>query len=304
MNVKKIVPLVGALALGLVAARLVMHMLQNNNTAKADSGPHTVNVVVASQDIPPGNVLSDDDLTTNKFADASKPTDSFDDPSGVVTRVSAGPIVKGQVIVESLLAPNGSGSGLQAVIPSGMRAVTVDVNEVSGVAGYVTPGCRVDIVQTFHDDVSNQPVARCVAQNVEVTAIGTRQSLGTSEEAHSVTLLVTPRQAETIELASANGRPRLVLRGWRDQSTAETPMVSLSDLTGDSIPLPRTPIAVDPFAATTRPSVAPEVAATNKYRMRVIAAGEESYVNVNLPRQSPSTAVTGTSDQIKDATTP
>jgi len=207
MNVKKIVPLIGALALGLVAARMVVRLIQSNKAPEQTAaGPRIEKVIIAAHDVSAGSMLADDDLDTTKLAVDSAPAGAFTDSTAVVGRVSAVSLAKGQTIVDSWLAPKGTAAGLQAVIPSGMRAFTIDVNEISGVAGYITPGCRVDIVQTLHDATTNQPVARCVAQNVEVTAVGTRQAAGALDIPHSVTLLVTPLQAETIELASSNGR--------------------------------------------------------------------------------------------------
>ena len=302
MNVKKIVPLIGALALGLVAARMVVRLIQSNKAPEQTAaGPRIEKVIIAAHDVSAGSMLADDDLDTTKLAVDSAPAGAFTDSTAVVGRVSAVSLAKGQTIVDSWLAPKGTAAGLQAVIPSGMRAFTIDVNEISGVAGYITPGCRVDIVQTLHDATTNQPVARCVAQNVEVTAVGTRQAAGALDIPHSVTLLVTPLQAETIELASSNGRPRLVLRSAADKGMPDISSVTLSDLTGE--PTPVSPIsnlkpqpALDPFAPTTRPSESTELAAKDQWRMRIVSAGQESVVNVPLPTQTSGTAVTGTSD--------
>jgi pilus assembly protein CpaB len=260
--------------------------------------------VVAGRDIAAGDALTDDDVTVSQIAADSAPAEGFSDTSALDGRVAAAPIVKGQAILEPLLAPKGSGSGLQAAIPQGMRALTIDVNEISGVAGYITPGSRVDILQPFRD-LTNQPIERFIVQNVPVTAVGVKGSLTADQNtAHSVTLLVTPRQAALIDLATANGRPRLVLRNTLDKESPLVPTITLTELTGGSVgPLtvvPQPPVEVvapihtgiDPFAPTTRP--APVVDA--EWRMRVITAGESGEVDVHLPKLDNPVTHTDTND--------
>src|SRR5690606_7683879 len=96
-------------------------------------------IVVARGDVEPGRELTADDLTLAQVQMDLVPESAFRELSGVVGRVSETHLVKGQSIVESMLAPQGSGSGLQALIPPGMRAISVEVNEFSGVAGLITP---------------------------------------------------------------------------------------------------------------------------------------------------------------------
>lgn len=305
MNTKRIIPLALALVLGLISARMVVKIIQSKSVAQAANGPKLVKVVVAARDLPAGEDLTNDDVTAGEIVADSAPGTTFADPGELVGRVPAAPLVKGQAILESLLAPKGSGSGLQALIPTGMRAVTIEVNEFSGVAGYITPGCRVDIVQPLHDTSSNETVDRSIAQDVLVTAVGTRPVLGQDPQAgHSVTLLVTPRQGQLIDLATSNGRPRLLLRNARDAGRDEPPGVALSDLMGrieKTTPSPEAEKAmaptpgVDPFAPATQPSVATH----DRWKIRVITAGTPSVVDLSLPHvQAPST-VTDTKD-IKD----
>src|SRR5215217_1929454 len=150
MNWKTWVPLVLAIVLGVVAAKVARDTLSKNKTAATPAGKFT-KVVVTKADITPGKELKAEDLTLAQVEADNVPSSSFKETTEVVGRVSETLMVKGQPVVEAMLAPTGSGSGLQALVPPGMRAITVEVNEFTGVAGMLTPGCRVDIVSTIND---------------------------------------------------------------------------------------------------------------------------------------------------------
>ena len=156
-------------------------------------------------------------------------------------RVLATAAVKGSPVLQSMLAPKGSGSGLQALIPDGMRTITIEINEFSGVAGNLVPGCRVDVVSSFNGDANGEMVSRTIVQNVKVTALGSRRAAeneqagngnnaGAQNQVKSVTLLATPREAEAIELATATGRPRLILRSGKDGETLPSDGISVAEL--------------------------------------------------------------------------
>jgi pilus assembly protein CpaB len=315
MNLKKALPLGAALILGLISARLVVQMMHKKPAEAVVTGPKMVDVVVAHADLTAGEELNTDNVVATQLPSNTVPAGSFSDPSELVGRVAAVSMVKNQTVVESMLARKGSPSGLQAVIPVGMRAVTIDINETSGVAGYVTPGCRVDVLQTLHDQVSNDLLGRAIAQSVPVLAVGARPTGSITndqpQEGHSVTLLVTPRQAELIELASTNGHPRLVLRGADDQKISDVPPVTLTELTSDLAREPARPV-IDPFAAplstpATRPSSAevtmPVLPVTPEWRMKVITGGEVGQVNVIMPASANGQpSISGT--ETKEVTSP
>jgi pilus assembly protein CpaB len=255
--------------------------------APGPTGPKLTQVVTAERDVAAGEALADSDLSTGQVVADSAPANSFTDQSTVAGRVTVVPLVKGQTILDSLLAPKGATAGLQAAIPPGMRAVTIDINETSGVGGYITAGSHVDLLQTLHTSNDSPPFTRCLVQDVLVQAVGAKGVTGTDfGTVHSLTLLVTPRQAELIELSSANGRPRLTLRNDRDNQTVEVPVVTQRDLTGEppkiaEVVAPKPP---DPFVPATRPS---EMAATPPpipvWPVRVITAGQPGLVNLRLP---------------------
>ena len=305
MNWKTWVPLVLAIVLGMVAAKAARDvMLKNKNTA--NNNAKYAKVVVTKGDVQPGAALAPGDLAMAQVDAAHAPATAFDSIDKVVGRVSETLMVKGQPIVEAMLAPIGSGSGLQALVPPGMRAVTVEVNEFSGLAGMISPGCRVDVIATINDNQgkSDSRIAKTIVQNVKVTAVGQRTSGGgadsPAEMFKSITILASLEDAEAIELASAMGRPRLVLRGGRDNEVNATAGVSLNDLKGTgtrpdtgtsaiAVAQPTTnPVAVvvapQPPPPTTARVIQPIVQAeTVKHRLvRVVRGGRVSMVSLTL----------------------
>ncbi len=229
MNWKTWIPLSLAVVLGLVAAMVAKNMMLAQNHPTPVQTVKLSKVVVAKADIAPGHEINADDLTEGQVSPDAVASGSFNNVQALVGRVASTHMVKGQPILEAQLAPQGAGAGLQALVPDGMRAITIEVNEFSGVAGLLTPGCHVDVLATIQSE--NKQVTRAIVQDVKVTAVGqhlTAQQPDNQDPnqppqiSRSVTVLVTLDQAEAIELATATGRPRLVLRSARDQSIAES----------------------------------------------------------------------------------
>jgi len=288
MNVKAILPLAFALVLGLVAAFMAKSMLSKNRGSEAATGP-LVPVVVFKADAQPGSLLTPDMVEVVHLDPKSVPEAHFTEIGQLAHRVVMNPTPKGLPVVESLLAVEGAGSGLQALIPDGMRAITVEVNEFSGVAGLLNVGSTVDVISTFQAGGVADTLTRTIVQNIRVTAVGQRIG-GTPDNenglARSVTLLVTPKDAEAIELATNIGRPRLVLRGGRDGKPSPAEGVTLAELKGKRAD------KNDPFEApvvkpvelptpATRPSE-PEKT-TTMHTIKVIKAGNESAVQFEVP---------------------
>jgi pilus assembly protein CpaB len=291
MNLKALIPLALAVVLGLVAAFAAKNMLAQNHSAQPNT--KLTQVVVAKVNIPPGTELTADDVTTVKMEADVDPQAIFTNPDDVLKRVAAQPLYKGQPVINTLLAPKGTGGGLQALVPEGMRAITIEVNEFLGVAGFVTPGSRVDVISSMAGDKGGEMVARTIVQNVRVTAVGSHLAMNNDdnkEPLKSVTLIATPKEAQAIELACATGRPRLVLRSSGDQKVdSSIAGVSVSELRGQQ----NFKIgAMDPFAqtvnmSTTQPTHA--VAIGEVRSVKVIRAGVESEVAVPLPDESQGT---------------
>ena len=193
---------------------------------------------------------------------------------GLVTAVS-----EHEPITEAKLAPLAAGAGLPPAIPPGMRAISIKVNEVIGVAGFAVPGARVDVVATVRQ--TNDAIARVLVSNVQVLTAGTRYEQQQPREVKPVpstvvTLMVTPAEAERIALASAEGQLTLMLRNPLDTSDAATPGVRLGRLVADP-PLTTAPVA----RAASRP-VAPKAAVSATpplppaYRVEAIRAGKRT----------------------------
>lgn len=298
MRVKAWLPLVAALVLGVAAAFLVKKQMLANKGPAQDQG-NFVSVVVAKQDVGPAQALTLADLTTTKMPANAVPSQSFNDPNQVAGRVTTTQLVKGLPIVEPSLAEQGAGSGPQALVPAGYRAITLQVNEFSGVAGMLAPGNRVDVITVIRD--GQQAMARTIVQGLKVLAIGRDLAKHEGNEANppanSVTLLVTPEQAQAIQLAMSNGQPWLALRSTRDEELVDAKPTKLDDLKGEVAPGTRdvTPPAyagnpTDPFAAVTgnaHPTSQPagiEPRPTTPQRTIVLIRGtKEQTVQVDVP---------------------
>ena len=333
MNWKVWVPLILAIVLGVVAATMVRDVLSQSRAA---TRPQTrlAQVIVAKHALQPGQALHADDLAIGEVAAANLPDGAFTNASDLDGRVVVVPMGKGQAIVETLLASRGTGSGLQALVPTGMRAITVSVDEFSGVGGMLTPGCRVDVLVTFQNENTGSHVARTSVQNVNVQAVGQRVSASDPPPqqnpngadgapppppARSVTLLATPEEAEAIELAAATGRPRLILRSSSDNDTEARSAVSAAELSGHpnppvavAPPIPAPPPAtapaagpltkIDPFASPDGPAAQPGSDRPPTMQTRtvtVIRAGQESTVTFQVP--TPASSLAGTDPKPVDA---
>jgi pilus assembly protein CpaB len=239
MNVKTIVPLGLAVVLGLAAAMVAKSALgKKPDTAQAGSSNLTP-IVVVKHPVAPGQELRADDLALGSVATKDLPDQAFLDVGQVVGRTPTIPLSKGQALVESLLSPRGAGSGVTALIPEGMRAITIEINEFSGLAGMISPGNRVDVVTTIQNDASHETVARAVVQNVKVIAIGQRtmpksaQGNEPPEPFRSVTLLTSREDSEVVELVASTSRPRLVLRSGLDDKAEKSEGITLNEIRGE-----------------------------------------------------------------------
>jgi pilus assembly protein CpaB len=188
----------------------------------------TKKVVVANSNLSLGRQLKREDLATLDWPAAAAPEGAFEDPAAIVDRGLIVSVVKNEPILPAKLASKEAGAGLPPIIPPGKRALSVRVNEVIGVAGYVLPGTRVDVVATANPTSRSEDITtKVVLQNVEVLAAGTRLEQDTPDgkpmQVTVVTLLVTPEESERLTLASTEGKIQLALRNPLD---TETPVTS------------------------------------------------------------------------------
>jgi pilus assembly protein CpaB len=219
------------------------------------SQPSTTKVVAAAADIKLGTVLTTANLTTIDIA-GTVPKGAVLKPENAVGRGVVSDIYQGEPILESRLAPVGSGGGLAATIPDGMRAIAVRVDDVVGVAGFVTPGMHVDVlVSGVPPGANNAPNSRqammgtevkTVLQNIQVLSAGVniqKDAEGKPQSVQVVNLLVTPAEAETLSLITSGVKIQLALRNPLDTKTQEVPMTAMGNIFGDQVPAPLHPVA-------------------------------------------------------------
>jgi pilus assembly protein CpaB len=204
-----------ALALGALVASVVYRNLRSNTASAAPPG---ADVVIAAGDIPVGAKITDNDVRVVRFPAADLPAGFFRQKSHVVGRGVVLPIAKGDFILPNKLAEPNAGSGLPSLIPPGMRAVSVRVNEVVTNSGYVQPGTRVDVLLTGNPTGGEQQTTT-VLENVAVIAAGSkleRNAAGEPQTSAVITLLVSPDDAQKLTLASTQGKIQLALRNPLD----------------------------------------------------------------------------------------
>ena len=192
---------------------------------------------MAARDLAAGTLIHEADLKMAPWT-GSAPQGSLRNRDGFLNRGVAAPIYEGEPVTENRVSPKGSGGGLAAIIPPGMRACAIRVNEVVGVAGFVVPGMRVDVLITGLPPGGNAfdgPKVRTLLQNIEVLSAGTdfqKNQEGKPEQAQVVNLLVTPAQAEILSLAGNETHIQLVLRNPMDTEISKPPGTAMSDLFG------------------------------------------------------------------------
>jgi pilus assembly protein CpaB len=240
----------------------------------------TTHVLAAATDIKLGTVLRDADLTTIEIA-GTLPKGVILKKENAIGRGVISNLYLGEPILENRLAAPGSGGGLAATIPQGMRATAVKVNEVVGVAGFVTPGMRVDVLITGNPPgaaTSQGSLVRTLLQNIEVLSAGTdiqRDAEGKPQQVQVVNLLVTPAQAEILSLASSETRIQLVLRNPLDIKTDKPPGTATAQLFTDANP-PKVVVAGHRVSKPVSPRVyLVEVFNGSKKSETKFAAGEE-----------------------------
>jgi pilus assembly protein CpaB len=213
-----------------------------NQPVKTVTTP-TQPVVVAATDLQLGAELKADDLQVVQFPAGQTPEGAFSKASDIVGRGVIVPLVKNEPVLAAKLASKEAGAGLPPIIPEGMRAVSVRVDEVVGVAGYVLPGTRVDVLATANPtDHRADTTTKVILSNVQVLTAGTRIEQDQENKPMQVTvvtLVVNPEQAEHLALASTEGKIQLALRNPLDQGSPQTPGIKTAALVGGVRAAPR-----------------------------------------------------------------
>jgi pilus assembly protein CpaB len=217
-------------------------------------------VVVTARPLGVGVMVKPADIKVVKMATSAFPKGAFSKVEDVLDRPVISNMLLEEPVLEGRLAAKGSGLGLAPTIPVGMRAVTVRVNDVASVAGFVLPGMRVDVLVTGRPPTSEGDMTSTVLQNMLVLSAGTTiqaDARGQAIQAPTVTLLATPSQSETLTLAGNEGRLQLVLRNSSDQTVEQTTGRYISELYG----APRKAAAPASAPAAPRPAPRPVVIA-------------------------------------------
>src|SRR6185369_16251232 len=234
MEHKRRLLLIGALALAF-GALSSLHIYKRLQAGLSPSR-NEVDVVIAADDIQVGAKIGDHDLKVVKYPANDLPSNVFHTSTPVLGRGAILPIRKGEFVVADQLASENGGSGLPALIPSGMRAVAVRVNDVTSVNGFAVPGARVDVLATGNVTGSEEPSSITLLQNVAVLASGQkieRSTTGEPQNATVVTLLVPLADAEKLALASQEAHIQLVLRNPLDIMHENAAIIGKTMLFGD-----------------------------------------------------------------------
>lgn len=254
------------LALALTAGGALAFMTYNlvqKTPVQAVSMP-TKPVVVAASDLDMGAELTRDDIRTIDWPANALPQNAISNPDEVVGRGLVLPVIQNEPILPMKLASKDAGAGLPPIITPGLRAVSVRVDEVIGVAGYVVPGTRVDVVVTLSPSQQHQDItAKVILTDVQVLAAGTKIERDTERgkpiPVNVVTLLVNPEEAERLTLAANEGKIQLALRNPLDRDNPTTHGVRPAALLGSAPPVRQGPRALPVKVAQ---AAAPEAAAT------------------------------------------
>jgi pilus assembly protein CpaB len=293
MNRRVLIIVSCALVLSVCASYLVYRAVGSRVTA--GQAPPTVKLVVAARNLAAGTLIQDSDLKIAAWF-GPPPAGAILQRGALGNRAVVSSIYEGELVTENRLAPIGSGGGLAATIPPGMRACAVKVNEVVGVAGFVVPGMRVDVLITGlppGGSALDGPKVRTLLQNIQVLSAGVnfqKDREGKPEQAQVVNLLVTPAQAEILSLASNETHIQLVLRNPMDTQVSGLPGTIMSDLFGRARAPEPVPTVLPKRAPRVMPSPAPvaaEPAAPKPYTIDVSNGSVHTQVTFSRPGGKP-----------------
>jgi pilus assembly protein CpaB len=268
------IALVVAVFFGLIAAYGIYNFLSYKQKETDSLRASNQEIVVAAQDIPPGTTINEEVIKkgmikTTPWPKNSIPVGAFSSPQQVVGKINRVKILANEPILESRLA--GEGAGLTVRLEAGKRALAVRVDEIIGVSGFIVPDDRVDVILTTTPLGANQDakVSKIVLQNKRVLSVAqsTEQKDGKPQLARSITLEVTPDEAEKLSLASQEGQIVLALRGLGDDSESRTIGSNKRDL-----------LSLAAASQKTAAGKAPTPPPAEKYRVEVILGSNRNVV--------------------------
>jgi pilus assembly protein CpaB len=227
--------LVAGLASALFIARYLDHRPNGNVTVMAK-------IAVAATDLPLASKIRVEDVKLAEWPAEHLPLGAVRDPKEIIDRILLTRVLAGQPVLPGMLAAKNAGNGLAALIPPNMRAMAVRVDDVVGVAGFIHPDDRVDVLVTLHPNrPGGEMTTKVFMQNVKVLAVGQEVEPNDQARMHAspatvATLLVSPQDSERLALASTEGRLLLTLRSWTDSLPVTTGGAVAEELVGDPAP--------------------------------------------------------------------
>ena len=254
-----------SLVFALVVSSVFYQMTSRGSGPKKNEPTDMRDVVVATRPLGIGVMIKPADVKLTKVSTEAFPKGAFSKVEDVLDRPVVSNILLDEPLMEGRLQVKGSGLGMAPTIPVGMRAVTVRVNDVSGAAGFVLAGLHVDVLVTGHPPNGESNMTTTVLQNVLVLSAGQAMqpdARGSPVSVSTVTLLVTPGDAETLTLAGGEGRIQLVLRNSSDEAVEKTAGRYVAELYGAAKrptpekPTPR-PVAPRPVVVVAPPIALP-----------------------------------------------
>ena len=275
MNQRLLSVLAFAFIVSAGASLLLYHLLAGRAASQAPTT--TSKLILASRLLEPGSLVREGDLRLGDRT-GSIPEGALLKKDEIIGRGVISTIFANEPFIESRLAPKGGGAGLAALIPNGMRAVAIRVNEIVGVAGFVVPGMRVDVLVSGNPpgNTSGGSVTKTLLQYVEVLSAGQnfqKDTEGKPVSVQVVNLLVTPEQAEMLSLASSQTTIQLVLRNPLDTQIAKTPGTAVVQLFRSDMAFPRDEKLGQPVMARPTPRPARPVPLPSKPRVVEIILG-------------------------------
>jgi len=280
------VGLAAAVLLAFILSAYIYHAFKKAEVSASGPTLRMTTIVVANEPLKVGTRLDASKVKTIQWPSGAKPEGMFSDITDVANRAVINNIAENEPILAANLASTESGAGLSATIPEGMRAVSVSVNDVVGVAGFVTPGTMVDVLVTGNTvgPGGSSSVTRTILENIKVLAAGQKMEQdreGKPENVPVITLLVTPEDAGKLTMASTEGKIQLALRNTVDTKSTNPAPVLQSTLFSGGAPIVA-PVAAAPTSGK-RAMVMPKVAAPPPYSVEVITGDKHEVKNFPNP---------------------
>ena len=277
-NTRTFVVLGVAVALAAVASFAVYRAVKGIPVREVPVAHYSV--VVARHSLALGEMVTKEDVKLVGWPSSDPLPGGFDNIDKVVNRGVIVPVMENEPLAESKLAAIEAGAGLPPTIPAGMRAISVKVNEVIGVAGFAVPGTRVDVLAMVRENSNS--MSRIVVGNVQVLTSGTKYDQEQSRKDGKpisttvVTLAVSPADAERIALAATDGQIVLALRNPLDAEPVQTAGVRLAELMTGKVVQPVVHVVTPRKAAPTPPPAVVIVETPQPYRVEAIRASKRS----------------------------